>query len=329
MRRILVTGGAGYIGSHTCSALARANFEPLTFDNLSTGHRWAVKWGPLIESDLRDPRAIRSAFETYAPDGVIHFAGSAYVGESMMQPRGYFRNNVESTLNLLDAMLDCGVDRIVFSSSCATYGLPKVLPIQESHPQHPINPYGESKLFIERALWWYSQAYRLRSVALRYFNAAGADPDGELGEAHEPETHLIPLAIAAALRSGPPLRICGTDYSTPDGTCVRDYIHVSDLAAAHVASLRALLNGHIADFTALNLGTGIGHSVLDVLRCVAEVTGQPVPNQACPRRPGDPPVLVADSLAQSVIGWSPAHCALPDIVRSAYLWHQEHYEVPF
>ena len=318
--RVLVTGGAGYIGGSTCKALADAGFEPITTDNLSAGHRWAVKWGPLLEIDLADRAATASTLDLYRPAAVIHFAASAYVGESVTNPRKYFRNNVQNTLNLLDAMVDADVKRIVFSSTCATYGIPDVVPIPETHAQRPINPYGESKLFIERALYWYGQAYGLRSWALRYFNAAGADPEGHLGEDHDPETHLIPLAVGAALGSHPPVKIFGTDYPTPDGTCIRDYIHVSDLAEAHLAALRALFRPHSANAATLNLGTGIGHSVLEVTACVRNVLGKDVPCEFAPRRPGDPPRLVAQSSARATIGWSPRRSALADIVHSACRW---------
>lgn len=318
--RVLVTGGAGYIGSHACKALANAGFEPITFDNLSTGNRWAVKWGPLVEADLADVAAIASTLDLYRPAAVVHFAASAYVGESVMDPRKYFRNNVQNTLNLLDAMMDAGVNRIVFSSTCATYGIPDLVPIPETHAQRPINPYGESKLFIERALHWYGQAYGLSSLALRYFNAAGADPEGDLGEDHVPETHLLPLAIGAALGTHPPVKVFGTDYPTPDGTCIRDYIHVSDLAEAHLAALRALFRPRSANDAALNLGTGIGHSVLEVTACVRAVLGKEVPCEFAPRRLGDPPRLVAQSPAQTAIGWSPRHSALTSIVASACRW---------
>jgi UDP-arabinose 4-epimerase len=269
MSRILVTGGAGYIGSHTAKALARAGFEPVVLDNLSLGHRWAVRWGPLIEGDLADRDALRNLMREYAPEAVVHFAAYAYVGESVANPRKYFRNNVVNTLNLLEAALDAGVGAFVFSSSCATYGMPAHLPIDEAQPQRPINPYGDTKLMVEHMLRRFGEAYGLRWMALRYFNAAGADPEGELGEEHDPETHLIPLAIAAVLGAAPELRIFGTDYPTADGTAVRDYIHVTDLAAGHVAALRYLLGGGAS--TALNLGTGEGSSVRQVVDTVAGV----------------------------------------------------------
>lgn len=317
---VLVTGGAGYIGSHTTKALAQAGFEPVVLDDLSTGHRWAVRWGPLLEADVGDGAALRAILKRYRIRAVIHFAARAYVGESMRDPRGYYWNNVVGTLNLLDAMLDVGVDVIVFSSSCATYGLPEVLPIPEDHPQRPVSPYGETKLAVERALQWYGQAYGLRWLALRYFNAAGADPDGELGEVHDPETHLIPRAILAALGRTDPVEIYGTDYSTRDGTAVRDYIHVVDLAEAHVLGLRYLLGG--GESAALNLGTGRGHSVREVLAAVERVSGRTVPVREGPRRPGDPPALVADARkARELLGWQPRCSDLDTIVETAWRWH--------
>src|SRR2546423_8156125 len=238
--RVLVTGGAGYIGSHTAKVLAHSGFEPIVLDNLSTGHRWAVKWGPLVEGDLGDSALIHEVIKSHRIQAVVHFAGFAYVGESMHRPRQYFRNNVTYTLRLLDAMTDTCVKHIMFPSSCATYGIPASVPIREEHVQTPINPYGESKRMVERILAWYGEAYGLRWTALRYFNAAGADPEGELGEDHSPETHLIPLAISAALGLIPSVEIYGTDYETPDGTAIRDYIHVTDLAEAHLQAWRYL-----------------------------------------------------------------------------------------
>jgi UDP-glucose-4-epimerase GalE len=318
--RILVTGGAGYIGSHTAKALARAGHEPITFDDLRTGHRWAVKWGPFLHHDLADGEAIRAALRTHAVEAVIHFAASAYVGDSMRDPRGYFRNNVVNTLNLLDAMVDTGVTTIVFSSSCTTYGPPQRLPIAEDHPQRPANPYGETKLTVERALHWYGQAYGLRWVVLRFFNAAGADLDGEIGEDHDPETHLIPSIIQAALALRPPFEIFGTDYDTPDGTAIRDFVHVADLADAHVRAVAYLAAS--GDSRALNLGAGVGHSVREVIAAVETAGGCAVPYHTSPRRPGDVPTLIADAgAAHAVLGWSPDHSDLDVIVRSAWDWH--------
>ena len=318
--RVLVTGGAGYVGSHACKALATAGYLPVTFDSLVHGHRSAVRWGPLIVGDLGDDRALETAFGSHRYAAVVHFAAYAYVGESMREPGKYFRNNVVNSLRLVDAALAAGVRHLVFSSTCATYGLPDSLPISEAQPQRPVNPYGESKLFVERALHWNDVAHGLRSVALRYFNAAGADLDGEIGEAHDPETHLIPLAIEAAMGHGGPLQIFGTDYATADGTAVRDFIHVSDLAVAHVRALDHLLAG--GESMALNLGTGVGHSVREVVASVERACGYPVPVAYAPRREGDPPILVADAArARNLLDWSPRHSALDTIVQSAWQWH--------
>ena len=321
MRSILVTGGAGYIGSHTCKALHKAGFIPVTLDNLVYGQREAVKWGPFIEGDLSDKVLLRKTLTDHDIEAVIHFAAYAYVGESMEQPQKYFTNNVVNTLNLLDIMHDTGIGYIVFSSTCATYGLPEHIPIDESHPQQPVNPYGESKLFIERALKWYGMAHGLRSVALRYFNAAGADTDREIGEDHEPETHLIPLVIQAALGQREKVSIFGTDYPTADGTAIRDYVHVTDLGDAHVRALEYLLGG--GESIALNLGTGSGYSVRDVITSVENASGRKVPVMNAPRRAGDPPELVADATAaKRWLGWEPRHSSLDNITRTALEWHQ-------
>lgn len=316
---VLVTGGAGYIGSHVCQVLSQANITPIVFDNLSTGHKWAVQWGPLVEADLSDPSTIRSAIRTYDVSAVIHLAASAYVGESIKDPRKYFENNARNTMNLLGAMLDEGIGQIVFSSTCATYGNPLTLPISEQSIQNPVNPYGESKLMIEKMLMWYAQAYGLRYVALRYFNAAGADPSGHIGEVHDPETHLIPLIIDAARGLRTDVSIFGVDYDTVDGTAIRDYVHVSDLAMAHVRSLQYLLGA--GESIALNLGTGRGHSVREVIAAVERVTGKSVPVTSSPRRDGDPPVLVADaSLAKEILGWTPQFTDLNEIISTAVAW---------
>jgi len=318
---ILIVGGAGYIGSQTAKVVAAAGLEPVVFDNLVYGHEWAVKWGPFVEGDLADGALIKDVLEQYAVTAVVHFAAYAYVGESVVHPRKYFRNNVAGTLNLLDAMLDTGVRDIVFSSTCATYGVPRQVPINEDHPQAPVNPYGETKLAIERALHWYQRAYPIRFAALRYFNAAGADPDGEIGEDHDPETHLIPLAIEAAL-GGKALDIYGTDYPTADGTAIRDYIHVQDLADAHVSALARLRAG--ATNLCLNLGTGRGHSVREVIAAVEAVSGKKVPAREVGRRAGDPPELVADArLAADVLGWQARIRDMETIVEHAWRWRQK------
>ncbi len=318
--RVLVTGGAGYIGSHTAKALARAGHQPMVLDNLSSGHRWAVKWGPLLEQDLADTPALLRALQSNGIDAVLHFAASLLVGESVREPRKYFWNNEVNTLRLLDVMLEAGAKHIVFSSSAAVYGEPERVPIPEEHSTRPVNPYGETKLMMEHTLHWYGNAYGLRWIALRYFNAAGADPEGELGEAHSPETHLLPLVVKAALGLRPKVEIYGTDYPTPDGTAIRDYIHVTDLAEAHVRALEYLAQGGPSQ--PLNLGTGRGHSVREVIDAVGKVSPRPVPVHEGPRRPGDPPILVADSSrAAEVLGWTPQRSGLEAIVESAWNWH--------
>jgi UDP-glucose-4-epimerase GalE len=319
MSRILVTGGAGYIGSHTAKALAAAGHEPIVYDNLSTGHAWAVKWGPLVVGDLCDGDLLARTMSDYRIDSVIHFAASAYVGESVLQPRMYYRNNICNSMNLLEVMLESGVNDIVFSSSCATYGEPQAIPIPEHHPQEPLSPYGESKHFVERMLRSYENAYGLNWVSLRYFNAAGADPDGEIGEVHNPETHLIPLALQAASGQRGALEIFGTDYASPDGTAVRDYIHVSDLAAAHVGAADYLRCGN--ESLAINLGNGAGYSVREVIASVEDVTMLQVPVVHAPRRPGDAPMLVANAeRARTVLGWTPSFPDLNGIISSAWAW---------
>jgi len=326
--KVLVTGGAGYIGSHTCKALATAGITPVTYDNLSTGHAWAVQWGPLITGDLSDPAQLRSTIRKHGATGVLHFAASAAVGESVHDPRKYYRNNLINSIELFDAMVENGVRHIVFSSTCATYGVPQSDYLDEEHPQLPVNPYGDTKLAIERALKWYGQAYGIKSACLRYFNAAGADPDGDIGECHQPETHLIPLVLDAAFDRTRPVSIFGTDYPTPDGSAVRDYVHVSDLANAHVAALLLLFAG--GSSTALNLGTGRGHSVREVIDAVERVTGRTVPTALAPRRAGDPPRLVAAAKrARRELKWIPQR-GLDEIVQSAWNFrHQAISEPPF
>jgi UDP-glucose-4-epimerase GalE len=319
-KTVLVTGGAGYIGSHACKALARAGYKPVVYDNLSRGHRAAVRWGPLVEGDIADRAGVAAALDQHRASAVMHFAAYAYVGESVGDPATYYRNNLLGSLALFDAMRDVGVDRIVFSSTCATYGTPASTPIRETAPQLPVNPYGETKLAIERALHWYGQAYGLRSVSLRYFNAAGADPDGEIGEMHDPETHLVPLVLQTALGDRSHLDVYGTDYPTPDGTAIRDYIHVQDLADAHLRAFEHLGAGKQS--AALNLGTGHGHSVREVVRVAEAVGGRPVRCRDTARRPGDPPALVADpSLAAELLGWRARMSDLETIVRTALAWH--------
>lgn len=318
-RNVLVTGGAGYIGSHTCKALARRGYTPITLDSLSRGHAVAVKWGPLVTADIGDPDALEHVFVRYRPIAVLHFAGFAYVGESMSNPALYLRNNAFGTLTLLELMQRHDVTNIVFSSTCATYGIPVRVPICEEDPQQPVNPYGESKLMVERMLRHFGIAHGTRFVALRYFNAAGSDPDGEIGWQHEPETRLIPRALKAVREEAPALEIFGNDFPTPDGTCIRDYIHVSDLADAHVLALEYLMQGKSS--VCLNLGTGAGYSVREVIRAIDRTMRKTVPAQVAPRRIGDPPVLVADpSMADRLLGFCPQHSSLDEILHTAWNW---------
>jgi UDP-glucose 4-epimerase len=316
--RVLVTGGAGYIGSHAARELARNGHSVLIYDNLSTGHRFLAHGFDLVEADLRDSAAAASALR--GADAVMHFAAHAYVGESVENPRKYFENNVQSALSFLNVALDAGIKHFIFSSTCAVYGVPRDIPIAETTVREPVNPYGATKLLFERALEAYSDAYGLRSARLRYFNAAGADESGEIGELHDPEPHLIPCTLQTAAGLRHHLDIFGTDYPTRDGTCIRDYIHVNDLAQAHVRALEYLAAG--GPSTALNLGTGEGYSVLELVSIAEEITGRAISKQICPRRPGDPPVLVADaSRAYKTLKWKPSR-SIRDIVSSAWNWMQ-------
>ncbi len=317
---ILVTGGAGYIGSHTVKALKAAGFEPVIFDNYSTGHRSFVKGTPVFEGDVCNPANVSRVFAEYPVEGVLHFAGKALVAESMRHPELYYETNFIGGLNLLRAMQKAGVKFLIFSSSCATYGVPREVPIREDHPQNPVNAYGESKLAFERAMRWFHEAYGLQYLSLRYFNAAGADPDGDFGEDHDPETHLIPLALQAAAGIRPDVHILGTDYPTPDGTCLRDYIHVTDLAGAHVAGLQKLREGKL-ESQAINLGTGRGYSVREVIETARRVTGRDFKVREAPRRDGDPPELVAAvGRAKELLDWTASQSDLEGIVRTAWNW---------
>jgi UDP-arabinose 4-epimerase len=322
MKTILVTGGAGFIGSHACKALARAGFLPVTFDNLERGHEWAVRWGPLERGDLRSRNDLRQAVDKWRPSAVIHLAAYAYVGESHKEPLKYYENNVGGTAKLLQVCGELGVTEIVFSSSCATYGVPTKLPLTEADLQAPINPYGHTKLVVERMLQEAEAALGIRHVVLRYFNAGGADPEGEIGEAHDPETHLIPLVLLAALGQRPVVTIFGDDYPTDDGTCVRDYVHVSDLADAHVAAINWLASGEPSQ--SFNLGNGQGFSVAEVIRASEAVSGRRVNAEIHPRRSGDPPTLISDSSkARRLLGWSPKHADLRSQIVHAWNWFDE------
>jgi UDP-glucose-4-epimerase GalE len=319
---VLVTGGAGYVGSHAAKLLAHEGHEIWVYDNLVFGHRSAVAAGRLIEGDLLDREKLGAVLRAKRIDAVMHFAAFAYVGESVTEPAKYYQNNVLGTLSLLEAMRAAGVSRIVFSSTCATYGEPQQVPISESQPQQPINPYGFTKLVIERALADYAHAYRWSYAALRYFNAAGASADGDLGEDHDPETHLIPLVLKVALGQCDQVTIFGDKHPTPDGTCIRDYIHVEDLATAHLAALHRLERGVELK---LNLGTGQGSSVAEVVEACRKVTDHHIPAQVAAPRAGDPPVLVADpSRARRELGWKPRYTSLASIIETAWRWHRSH-----
>lgn len=321
-KHILVTGGAGYIGSHTCKLLTSAGYTPVVLDNLVYGHESFVKWGPFIKGDSGDTSLLDNIFNKFSPAAVIHFAAYAYVGESVVNPAKYYVNNVSGTINLLEAMRRHDCSHMVFSSSCATYGIPEYIPINESHPQQPINPYGMSKMMVEKILADYDLAYDLRSISLRYFNAAGADFEAELGEDHTPETHLIPLVFYHLLGKTKKLEIFGSDYDTDDGTAVRDYVHVSDLADAHLKSLMYLQENNRSE--RLNLGTGTGLSVNEIVRAVENITGETVPVAYAPRRKGDPPKLIADpARAFTMLGWKARNSTIDTIVETAWNWHRK------
>jgi UDP-glucose 4-epimerase len=320
---ILITGGAGYVGSHTNKLLSQRGYETVVFDNLVYGHREFVKWGEFFFGDLAKKEEIRKCFKTYRIEAVMHFGGYAFVGESVTDPSRYYWNNVVNTLNLIDIMREFSICPVIFSSSCATYGLPERIPLTEDHPQHPINPYGKTKFMVEGILDDYCRAYDIRYVSLRYFNAAGADPDGEIGERHDPETHLIPLVLEAALGRRENVRIFGTDYDTPDGTCIRDYIHVTDIAEAHMLALEYLANGGGSDV--FNLGNGSGFSVKEVIDTARAVTGKNITTADWNRRDGDPPVLIgcSDKIKKTLL-WKPQYEDLAVIIGTAWNWHKKH-----
>jgi len=322
---ILVTGGAGYIGSHAVLALQRSGYDVIILDNLVYGHQDLVETvlkTELIIGDTNDRPLLDKLFSSRKIDAVMHFSAYAYVGESVTNPDKYYRNNVVGTLTFLEAMKEAGINKFVFSSTCATYGVPDIVPIPEEHPQNPINPYGATKLMVERILSDFDVAYDFKSVRFRYFNAAGADPEGLLGEDHNPETHLIPLILLAALGKRDSISIFGTDYPTPDGTCIRDYIHVTDLATAHILGLEYLLNGGKTDV--FNLGNGKGFSVKEVIETAREITGKEIKAIECDRRPGDPPSLVGSGeKARTILGWNPEYPDLQNIITHAWNWHQK------
>lgn len=318
---ILICGGAGYIGSHVNKRLSQEGYDTVVFDNLVYGHIEAVKWGHFVKGDLKNIADLEAVFNQYQIETVVHLAAYAYVGESAEEPSKYYYNNVVNTLNLLEVMRKHGCNKIIFSSTCATYGEPESVPITEDMPQHPINPYGATKLMVERIFKDYSVAYGLQFVVLRYFNAAGADPDGEIGENHNPETHLIPLILDAASGKRADIKVFGTDYDTPDGSCIRDYIHVYDLASAHLLALHHLENGRKSDF--FNLGNTLGTSVFEAIEAAKKVTGRDFKVTPVERRAGDPAKLVGSSeKAKIVLGWKPILTDIGTIVKHAWTWHE-------
>lgn len=321
MKTVLVAGGAGYIGSHTVKYLLKNNYNVVVVDNLVYGHKEAVLTKNFEQLDLKDKEALDKVFKKYKIDAVIHFAAYTYVGESVTNPQKYYWNNVVNTLNLLDVMIENNVKNIVFSSTCATYGNPQYTPIDENHPQNPINPYGKTKLMMEQIMADYEKAYGLKYVALRYFNAAGCDTEGQLGESHDPETHLIPLVLKAIKGDIPQIKVFGTDYDTPDGTCIRDYIHVEDLADAHMLAVEKLLTQNVS--YCINLGTGIGTSVKEIIKAAEEVTGKPVPLVYSERRAGDPAKLyAANKKSKEILGWNPKYTDIKEIIKTAWLWEK-------
>lgn len=323
MKNILVVGGAGYIGSHMCKHLSRNGYLPIVLDNLSRGHEKAARWGPFIEGSISDRNILKRVFSEHRIDAVMHYAAFCYVGESVIDPSMYYQNNLADTICLLSEMVEAEIKKIVFSSSCAVYGEPEEIPIMENHPQNPVNPYGRTKYMVEQVLDDFGYAYGVESVSLRYFNAAGADPEGELGEDHNPETHLIPLTIQAAAGKREEIRIYGNDYPTRDGTCIRDYIHVEDLAESHLRALKRLLSGKGGG--TYNLGNGQGYSVREVIDITKRITGKQIKDRVVDRRDGDPAVLVGSSdKATHELGWIPRFPDLESIVKTAWHWHQTH-----
>lgn len=324
MKKVLVTGGAGYIGSHTCKSLCRHGFSPVVYDNLVYGHRESVKWGDFIHGDINDIKKLTQSIKEHNPVGVIHFAAFAYVGESVSDPGKYYANNVAGTINLLEAMRINGMDKIVFSSTCAVYGQPENIPITENEIKTPVNPYGKSKLMIEQILADYYNAYYTKSVSLRYFNASGADAECETGENHDPETHLIPIILDNVIGKREKITVFGNDYDTKDGTCIRDYIHVQDLAEAHVKAFNLMSHDKNFTYDCFNLGTGQGYSIMEIIKTVEKVTGKKVNYEIGERRAGDPPVLVANAKkAYEKLNWKPESSSLDYIIKTAWNWHKK------
>lgn len=322
MSAILVTGGAGYIGSHACKALAQAGYTPVCYDNLERGHPWAVNWGPLEQGDILDRRRLDEVLRRYKPAAVMHFAGYIAVGESVEKPKLYHKINVEGSRSLFKSLVFSGINKVIFSSSAAVYGSPAQVPIPESHPLNPVNPYGANKVEVENMLQDFGKTSAMRSISLRYFNAAGADPDGDIGESHNPETHLVPLVLETAAGKTPDIKVFGNDYDTPDGTCVRDYIHVTDLADAHILALNSLLQG--SESSTLNLGTGTGYSVMEVIAAARRITGKEIPAAITDRRRGDTAVLVCNpDRAKSDLAWQPEYSDLDTIISTAWQWHKK------
>ena len=321
MSTILVTGGAGYIGSHACKALAKAGYTPVCYDNLERGHTWAVQWGPLELGNILDRKRLDEVLHKYKPDAVMHFAAYAYVEESVKYPDRYYKNNIEGSFTLLDAVRAHGINRFIFSSSCAVYGMPQQGLIREDHPIAPINPYGEGKSAVENKLLEYSNSSDFQYVSLRYFNAAGADPDGETGESHDPETHLVPLVLNTAMNKQEYISVYGTDYDTPDGTCIRDYIHVCDLADGHIKGLQYIEAGE--NSAIVNLGSGRGYSVKEIIDTARKITNREINEKIAEKRPGDPPRLVANiEYAKKILDWQPQHSQIENIIKTAWHWHQ-------
>jgi UDP-glucose-4-epimerase GalE len=317
---IIITGGAGYVGSHTAKMLSEVGFTPIIIDNLSTGHIWAVKWGEFCNADLSNKQQIRNIFEETNPYAVIHFAANSLVHESYTHPEKYLQENINNALNLFSVMNEFNVRNLIFSSTCAVYGIPIKIPIDEEHPKNPVSPYGESKLYIEKCINWFSEVYKFKAINLRYFNACGADLSGELGELHEPETHLIPRLLDVAMNKKDEMEINGTDYPTNDGTAVRDFIHITDISRAHIAALNMVTS--LNKVMNINLGTGSGFSVREITMKIEEITGTKINTIDTPRRIGDPPVLIADiSKANEILGWKPENSNLETIITSALIWH--------